>query len=338
MGAMDYVKKAIGSVVSPGSFNDQTAKAIKLDKKTGQAITDPANVTPLVQNETAPSQAQPSRTPDRKTEPATLERDSYRYGGGPGGNAASIGPPTDPSKDNLNSPRVTGDVEDKIASLSLYANVSNDLQKQLSKVATTGGNFIGNVVSSYSRFFLQNVTEQDQEKMQVVETFTAFYVFFYGRRPRVYNYTGLLMNDPNHKWTNDLSFFYENFFRGTKAVEINAQAVISYDGKLVSGFLINLAMQRDAMSPKGVPFSFQVIVIDDIPVSFSQDITALIANKTQYIAKVAANIKSQKELIAKNIPSKKSQVAAQARTNQKPASGVKIKTAKTKTIPKSKKA
>src|ERR1019366_7308331 len=75
------------------------------------------------------------------------------------------------------------------------------------------------IVNAYSRFFLQGVTEAEQEKYQLVETFTGFYAFFYGKRPPIYRYTGTLLADPIYRWNNDMKFMYENYFRGSRATE-----------------------------------------------------------------------------------------------------------------------
>ena len=177
-----------------------------------------------------------------------------------------------------------GDQDDIIASISL----SSDVSLNANSVPTQG-----DVLSAYSRFFLERVSEAQTEKFQIVETFTAFYTFFYGKRPPIYTFQGTLLNDQNHKWTNDLMFYYENFLRGTRAVELNAQAVLAYDGRFVSGFLLNLNIQQNATIHKGASFSVDVLVTDHRQLYLSADIDTLLANSQAQLAAAQAQINQQ---------------------------------------------
>ena len=135
------------------------------------------------------------------------------------------------------------------------------------------------IITGYSSFFLQGVSEAEQEKYQIVETFTAYYTFFFGKRPPIYTYSGILLNDPEQNWMNTFRFLYENYFRGTAAAELGAQAIVTYDKRAVSGYLLGLNINQDAMSDKGVPFTFNLLVITHDLVGFSSDFDAFIANQ-----------------------------------------------------------
>jgi hypothetical protein len=162
-----------------------------------------------------------------------------------------------------------------------------------------------NIIDMYSRFFLQRVAEQQTEKYQIVETFTAFYSFFYGKRPTIYNFSGMLMNDRHHKWSNDMMFFYDNYFRGTRAAELGAQAVVYYDGRLVTGFILGMNMQQVADLDKGVAFSLDMLVISHVPVHYSKDIASVIESKTKELASAKAKLEQDLAAMNKNVPSLK---------------------------------
>lgn len=134
-------------------------------------------------------------------------------------------------------------------------------------------------VNLYSRFFLQSVSEAESEKYQIVETFNAFYVFFYGKRPPIYRFSGTLLNDDHQNWMNDFRDLYENFLRGTSASEINATVTISYDKRAVSGYLLSLAINQEGANDKGVPFTVDMLVINHALIGFSDDYTAFQANE-----------------------------------------------------------
>lgn len=256
-----------------------------------------ANGTKMQVTEIVPSPAQVANTPS-DTVSVDPGSDAYRFGGGD-----SSG--TDP----LINPRVLGEAEDQIATISLSSDT------QLSEESAGG-----DVVSAYSRFFLQSVNEAQVEKFQIVETFTAFYTFFYGKRPPVYNFRGTLLNDENHKWTNDLMFFYENFFRGTRSTELSTQAVVSYDGRLVSGFILNLNIQQSADIHKGASFSMDVLITEHQQVKFSADIDSLIASARAELENLAQKIQQQISTVKKSIPTGKTLTTLQTIQGKTPFS------------------
>lgn len=199
-----------------------------------------------------------------------LESDAYRYGN----NGAST------AADNLANPRTIGERADDrkdLAAISLSINTG----------APGAGVFD---VTAYSRFFLQSVVEGEQEKFQVVETFSNYYAFFFGKRPPFYKFSGILLNDQNHSWSNDFKFYYENFFRGTRSTELAGTVTIKYDGRHVTGFLVGLQMQQVAELDKGIPFSVDVLVVDHTPDRFSADISSLVARRKEELKKLSTAI------------------------------------------------
>jgi hypothetical protein len=142
------------------------------------------------------------------------------------------------------------------------------------------------IFKAYSNFFLQSVSESEQEKYQIVETFTAYYAFFFGKRPPIYTFSGVLLNDPDNNWMGTFRFLYENYFRGTAAAELGSQATLTYDKRVVSGYLLNLSISQDAMQDKGVPFSFSMLVITHDLVGFSSDFDAFIQKQQEELRRL----------------------------------------------------
>ena len=235
--------------------------------------------------------ASPAAAPVSNDYGTGFATDAYRDGGGP---------------DELVNPRTVGEPDDAEASITL----------------TVGSD---QLISAYSRFFLQSVSESDQEKFQIVETFTAYYAFFYGRRPPVYRYSGVLLNDENFRWANDMKFIYDNFFRGTKAVEYGAEVIMEYDGRLITGFPISMNMQQDAINTKGIPFSMDILVLSHTPLNFSKDIEDLISKAAQTLA--SSREKTKQALAAMNTGAPKSSVAQvrYALNGKMPTKSVKVK-------------
>lgn len=124
-----------------------------------------------------------------------------------------------------------------------------------------------NVIPPYTKFFLENVTEDRMEKTQVVETFGEFIAFFFGRRPEVFHFSGRLLNTKNHDWKNDFQEMYDNFLRGTKAVENNATVFIQYDDVIAEGFLTGAHMEYHGITNNECPFSFSMLVTKRAPIN-----------------------------------------------------------------------
>ena len=275
--------------------------AVPVGKKISEKIVGAAGTT-INQTEVVQLPSQPATTPDKDFNQSIADidfagRDAYRFGNGP----------LFTGSDPLVNPRVLGEKEDSIASISLSTQT----------VLTSDSPPTGNVLNAFSRFFLEGVTESQVEKFQIVETFTAFYTFFYGKRPPIYNFRGTLLNDENFKWTNDLMFFYDNFLRGTQSVQLGAQAIVSYDERLVSGFLLNLNIQENAVAPKGAAFSFDVLVVSHIQTRFSTDINDLLQKAKAFLQDESNRIQQQISLINKDIPSGKTLSAYQVLSEKK---------------------
>lgn len=127
------------------------------------------------------------------------------------------------------------------------------------------------LIPRFQKFFLQSVQESHQERHQIVETFGDFFVFFYGERPPIYNFTGIMLNSKDVNWIQDYMFFYENFLRGTKTVELNAKIIMTYQGRQIEGFILNTSNVTQAATQNGVSMSFQVVVTNRIGATVSED-------------------------------------------------------------------
>lgn len=109
-------------------------------------------------------------------------------------------------------------------------------------------------------FYLTDVTESRQEKMQVIETFGDHYTFFYGEKPIVLQCSGMLMNTQDFNWKNEWWYNYNNFLRGTKAVEHRSRVFLGFDDVLVEGYIMNCSAQYSKDQPYLAPFSFSILL------------------------------------------------------------------------------
>lgn len=121
---------------------------------------------------------------------------------------------------------------------------------------------ISTKTEDYSDFILQQVQDTRMEKKQVVETFGAAYVFFFGESPRLTTFAGVLLNTADYNWRSQFWFNYDNYLRGSKLVQLNAKAYVAYDTIVVGGYILDAQASDDANSPYSVPFQFSMFVTD----------------------------------------------------------------------------
>ena len=113
---------------------------------------------------------------------------------------------------------------------------------------------------TYSNFLLQNITEERQEKAQVLETFGEPYIFLYGERPRILNCQGILLNTFDFNWEAEWWENYDNFLRGTRCVEKDARVYLAFDNTLVGGYILSANAQKQGQERNFVQFQFQLFV------------------------------------------------------------------------------
>lgn len=114
--------------------------------------------------------------------------------------------------------------------------------------------------NSNHNFILTDVSESRQEKMQVIETFGDHYTFFYGEKPIVLQCSGVLINTQDFNWKNEWWYNYNNFLRGTKAVEHRSRVFLGFDDVLVEGYIMNCSAQYSKDQPNLAPFSFSILL------------------------------------------------------------------------------
>ena len=115
-------------------------------------------------------------------------------------------------------------------------------------------------IPPYTKFIISSVQETLMEKSQVIETFGEYYVFMFGEKPPMFSFSGVLINSQRHNWVSDFAYYYRNFLRGTKCVERNARAILSYGGRWIEGYILTTSNTTNAETQEGVPFNFSFLV------------------------------------------------------------------------------
>ena len=114
---------------------------------------------------------------------------------------------------------------------------------------------------SYADFILTSVSESDQEKYQIVETMGRNnFLYFYGKRPAIYSFSGILMNSDTEDWMRKFNIIYDLSLRGTRCAEEKMVAYIQYDGRIVEGYILSANKSQDSQNEKFCQFSISFYV------------------------------------------------------------------------------
>lgn len=129
------------------------------------------------------------------------------------------------------------------------------------------------IVYQSSNFVLQQVQRQESENFQVNENFGQWIsAFFFGNRPKVRKYTGSLVDTVDVAWKSEFVQVYESYFRGTKLIENQFRAYLSYKNTVVEGFPIDMNVIEDSTNDNVVTFSFTMLIVNESTIGATLDI------------------------------------------------------------------
>lgn len=113
----------------------------------------------------------------------------------------------------------------------------------------------------YIDFLLTSITEEFEEKLQVVtlngDNYAAYY---FGRKPPVFQYTGVVYNTWQDDWRIKLLLLYDKLLRGSKLAQLNSYVKLYYDTAIIIGSLPNLRVEMQANTETGANFAFSLLV------------------------------------------------------------------------------
>ena len=118
-----------------------------------------------------------------------------------------------------------------------------------------------------SNFILQSVHEARMEKNQIVETFGESYIFFFGEAPRFLDVSAVLINSFDFNWEAEFWQNYDQYLRGTKAVEQGTRSYLFYDDNVVEGYILQAEASKDSQNPLMVNMTFRMFVTNYTNVS-----------------------------------------------------------------------
>lgn len=129
--------------------------------------------------------------------------------------------------------------------------------------------------SIFNNFSLTNVQETNEQIVKVQVNFgSSWNAFFFGEKPKIYQFSGVFLDSKEYPYYQEFLTAYENYLSGRKAIENKMQMIISYDGRLVDGYMLNIATTHTAANQLVKAFQFTVLVKESIFIrnNFDRDI------------------------------------------------------------------
>lgn len=125
--------------------------------------------------------------------------------------------------------------------------------------------FVNDLLSGKTKdtFILKNVEEVFSERHQIIETFGEdFAVFMTGERPKIFTYSGMLVNDAYRGWKSSFVAAYKELLRGSELAKRRLKVSITYDYVTVEGYVLELGTNTESEDEVSVPFTFQMLITD----------------------------------------------------------------------------
>lgn len=135
---------------------------------------------------------------------------------------------------------------------------SRDIKQLAETIAALGGS---RGHTGYIDFLLTSAQESFEEKLQIVDVVGDNYVaYFFGQRPPLFSYQGVLMNTQQDDWRLAMLLMYQHIIRGTQLARRNTMVTLAYDNLAVTGALVNMTQVLTAEMQMASQFNFQLLV------------------------------------------------------------------------------
>lgn len=113
----------------------------------------------------------------------------------------------------------------------------------------------------FNNFSLMSVVEDREEIVKIHQNFGGSWnAFFLSEKPKLYSFTGFFIDSKEYPYYQEFLTAYDKYLKGRKLIEAGHEMVITYDGKIVKGYLLNLRTVNDSSEPYMRSFSFTILI------------------------------------------------------------------------------
>lgn len=178
-------------------------------------------------------------------------------------------PPTNmPEKNNVNYMGPTNlEVVDGVIQLQDTDTNQETLKLLPSNIATipgVSGNDALPYIGIFNNFSLLQVSEAKDQIIKLHQNFgSSWNLFFFGDSPQIYTFRGIFLDTQEYPYYQEFMYMYDRCLKGRKCVELGYRMKLAYDGKVVSGYMLNIQTVLSGDTPHSKSFSFTVITNDE---------------------------------------------------------------------------
>jgi len=113
----------------------------------------------------------------------------------------------------------------------------------------------------FNNFSLTDVQESNDQIVKLHVNFGADWnAFFFGDSPRVYQFSGVFIDSKEYPYYQEFSVAYDKYLKGRRAIEKKMTTIMSYDGKLVDVYILNLSVKHSGADQLIKPFQFTALI------------------------------------------------------------------------------
>lgn len=132
-------------------------------------------------------------------------------------------------------------------------------------INTSAPNAVGDLSAPYTtNLIIQSVQESREEKSQIIQTFGADFVYFFGERPVQIQISAQLIDANNFRWHQEWWENYRLSLRGTELVRKDARAYLEVDDVMYEGYITSASTQRSADTYNNVALTFTLLVTNKV--------------------------------------------------------------------------
>lgn len=167
----------------------------------------------------------------------------------------------------LRDPRAANTREDNFAVL----RVIRGFQPGIGDPFGTGEAF--KILFQTNRFLLERASEQQMERTSFVETFGETYLYLFGTKAKIWEYSGVLMDTQGQDWLNAWRSAYEKYVKASASTKLKARCFLIYDNVVREGVIVATGIGRNVGQYGFARFNFRMFVINEYLLSGQPDPT-----------------------------------------------------------------
>lgn len=140
-------------------------------------------------------------------------------------------------------------------------SLPDDARVQALGQVLTGPNTTRSTSNGFIDFFLQQVNESFQEKLQIEEVLGDNYVaWYFGQAPPIFQYNGTLLNSKQDDQVTGFALAYQHLIRGSALAQRGTLLRLRYDNVIVGGTVNSMTRVLNADNEMACPFAFSILV------------------------------------------------------------------------------